>query len=65
MQVNFFAVALKYNCSLKTIQRRLDIVKAWRETTFPSVVNLLIDNTYFGRQLAVMVFKDSIWGKYY
>ena len=56
-------LALKYNCSVKTIQRRIDIVKACRETTFPGVVNVLMDTTYFGRQLAVMIFKDSILGQ--
>jgi hypothetical protein len=32
------------------------------EKTFPAVVNLLIDTTYFGRNFGVMVFKDSILG---
>ena len=59
----YLQLSIKYNCSIKTIQRRIDIVKASRETTFPSAVNLLMDTTYFGRQLAVMVFKDSISGQ--
>ena len=59
----YLQLSIKYNCSVKTSQLRIDIVKAYRETTFPSVVNFLMENTYFGRQLAVMVFKDSISGQ--
>ena len=59
----YLQLASKYGCSLKTIQRRIDTVKAQRQTTFPSVVNLLMDTTYFGRKLGVMVFKDSLSGQ--
>ena len=53
-------LAKKYNCSIKSIQRKIDTVKIELKTTFPSVVNLLFDTTYFGRKFGVMVFKDSI-----
>jgi hypothetical protein len=53
----------KYGCSIKTIQRKLDTVRSERKTTFPGVVNLLMDTTYFGRQFGVMVFKDSFTGQ--
>ena len=56
----YLQLSIKYNCSVKTIYRRIDIVKTHRKTTFPSVVNLLMDTTYFGRQLTVIVFKDNI-----
>jgi len=56
-------LALKYNCSTKTIQRKIDLVKTECKTTFPSVVNVLMDTTYFGRKFGVMVFKDSITGQ--
>lgn len=56
-------LADKYNCSLKTIQRKLDSVEFERSTSFPGIVNLLMDTTYFGRQFGVMVFKDSITGQ--
>ena len=59
----YLQLASKYGCSVKTIQRRIDSVKAQRQTTFPSVVNLLMDTTYFGRKLGVMVFKDSLSGQ--
>ena len=53
-------LAAKYNCSVKTIQRKIDAVDTKRHTIFPSVVNVLMDTTYFGRKLGMMVFKDSI-----
>ena len=46
-----------------TIQLRIDILKAHWGTTFPNVMNLLMDTNYFGRQLAVMVSKVSISGQ--
>jgi hypothetical protein len=50
----------KYNCSIKTIQRRLDAHKI--ENTFPQVrkVIVLMDTTYWGRNFGVMLFKDAI-----
>lgn len=56
-------LAAKYSCSIKTIQRKLDKVKTQKETTFPAVANVLMDTTYFGRKLGVMVFKDSLSGQ--
>ena len=56
-------LSVKYGCSVKTIQRKIDSVKVQRTTTFPDVVNVLMDTTYFGRKLGVMVFKDSISGQ--
>lgn len=59
----YLQLAEKYNCSIKTIQRKIDSVKTERETTFTSVANVLMDTTYFGRKFGVMVFKDSITGQ--
>ena len=56
-------LALKYNCSVKTIQRKIDAVKTHQVRSFPGVVNVLMDTTYFGRTFGVMVFKDSITGQ--
>ena len=36
----YLQLAAKYGCSVKTIQRKIDGVKAHRHTTFPSIVNL-------------------------
>ena len=58
----YFQLSQKYNCSIKTIQRKIDLVKPLRKTSFPDVVNVLMDTTYFGRSFGVMVFKDSISG---
>ena len=60
---SYHQLASKYNCSIKTIQRRIDAAKVGRYTTFPSVVNVLMDTTYFGRRFGVMVFKDSLSGQ--
>jgi hypothetical protein len=59
----YLQLATKYDCSTKTIQRKIDSVKTKRETVFPSVANVLMDTTYFGRKFGVMVFKDSLTGK--
>lgn len=55
-------LAGKYNCSIKTIQRKIDQSTTHQNKTFPSKVNVLMDTTYFGRKFGVMVFKDSITG---
>jgi hypothetical protein len=56
-------LAKKYECSIKTIQRKIDTVKTQLQTNFSSIANVLMDTTYFGRKLGVMVFKDSISGQ--
>jgi uncharacterized protein (DUF433 family) len=55
-------IAEKYNCSNKTVQRKIDQSSAQQNRTFPSRVNVLMDSTYFGKSFGVMVFKDSITG---
>jgi hypothetical protein len=55
-------LAQKYNCSPKTIQRKIDSVKPTPKTTFLNVANVLMNTTYFGNKFGVMVFKDSITG---
>lgn len=56
-------LASKYECSIKTIQRRIDEAATASESHFPAQVNLLMDTTYFGRKFGVMVFKDSLTGQ--
>lgn len=56
-------LSIKYDCSIRTIQRKLDTIKTQRETNFSSLANVLMDTTYFGRKLGVMVFKDSLSGQ--
>lgn len=56
-------LAVKYDCSIKTIQRKIDSVKTIPQTRFASVANVLMDTTYFGKKFGVMVFKDSLSGQ--
>lgn len=56
-------LADKYSCSLKTIQRRLDNIRPIAVSSFPAHANVIMDTTYFGRNLGVMVFKDSLSGQ--
>ncbi len=56
-------LAGRYGCSIKTIQRKVDAAAVKRVTDFSSVANVLMDTTYFGKKLGVMVFKDSITGQ--
>ncbi len=53
----------KYQCCIKTIQRKIDAISVESETIFSSVANVLMDITYFGRAFGVMVFKNSINGQ--
>lgn len=53
-------LAEKYNCSSKTIQRKIDSVRPKPATDFPATANVLMDTTYFGRRFGAMVFKDSL-----
>ncbi|MBI2257776.1 MAG: hypothetical protein HYU67_02640 [Flavobacteriia bacterium] len=56
----YLQLSKKYNCSIKTIQRRLDAHKI--ENTFSQArkVIVLMDTTYWGRNFGVMLFKDAI-----
>jgi hypothetical protein len=53
-------LAEKFQCSIKTIQRRIDAYKI--EKTIPVVrkVIVLMDTTYWGRNFGVMLFKDAL-----
>lgn len=59
----YLQLSLKYSCSIKTIQRKIDAVQTTKKSSFPAQVNLLMDTTYFGRKFGVMVFKDAITGQ--
>ena len=52
-------LSVKYNCSIRTIQRRIEAAETTSVTNYPARVNLLMDTTYFGRKFGVMVFKDA------
>lgn len=50
----------KYNCSIRTIQRKIDSHKPFILTKDPRVVVVLMDTTYWGRSFGVMLFKDAL-----
>lgn len=52
-------LSVKYELSIKTIQRRLDKVKISIDKVAPTSVVVLMDTTYFGRGFGVMVFRDG------
>lgn len=53
-------MAQKYNCSIKTIQRKIDDYKVENYPKEPRKVIVLMDTTYWGRTFGVMLFKDAI-----
>ncbi|MDR3236040.1 MAG: transposase [Prevotellaceae bacterium] len=53
-------LAFKYNCSLRTIQRRLDKHSVVLNKPIVRDVIVLMDTTYWGRAFGVMLFKDAI-----
>jgi hypothetical protein len=55
----YLQLAHKYNCSVKTIQRRLDKIKIVATKKTGRVVVVLMDTTYWGRGFGVMLFKDA------
>lgn len=56
-------LSLKYNCSVKTIQRRIDQYLVVFEKQEPRSIIVLMDTTYWGRGFGVMLFKDAITKK--
>jgi len=53
-------LSIKYNCSTKTIQRKIDIYNVPVEPKLPRKVVVLMDTTYWGNNFGIMLFKDSI-----
>jgi hypothetical protein len=53
-------LSIKYSCSIKTIQRRIDKHIVSFEQQIPREVIVLMDTTYWGRKFGVMLFKDNI-----
>ncbi len=52
-------LATKYQCSIKTIQRHLDKAEPTSYTNRTTKANIIMDTTYFGRNLGLMVFIDN------
>jgi hypothetical protein len=53
-------LSVKYNRSLRTIQRRLEQHTLLLSVLVPGSVIVLMDTTYFGRGFGVMLFRDAI-----
>ena len=53
-------LAKKYQCSVKTIQRKIDKVVVQATEKQPRKVIVLMDTTYWGRGFGVMLFKDAL-----
>ena len=52
-------LAEKYNCSSKTIRRKIDLHSVIKPEKTPRKVVVLMDTTYWGRNFGVMLFKDA------
>lgn len=55
-------LSVKYCCSPRTIQRRIDKASCKELSFKPKEVIILMDTTYFGRGFGVMLFKDAYSG---
>ncbi len=53
-------LAKKYNCSSRTIQRKIDLHRVKIPIKKSREVIVIMDTTYWGHNLGVMLFKDSI-----
>lgn len=58
----YHQLSVKYGCSIRTIQRRIDKVKIYKPEVEGRQVVVLMDTTYFGRGFGVMLFKDAYTG---
>lgn len=56
----YLQLSKKYNCSIKTIQRKLDKVAVSPIEKRARKIIVLMDTTYWGRDFGVMLFKDSV-----
>jgi len=53
-------LAVKYNCSKRTIQRKIDLYQVTLPQKAAREVVVLMDTTYWGRSFGVMLFKDDL-----
>ncbi len=55
----YIQLSKKYNCSKRTIQRKIDLHQIFIPKKEPRKVVILMDTTYWGRNFGAMLFKDS------
>jgi len=53
----------KYDCSCRTIQRKIDLHKSTSIEKLARDVVVLMDTTYWGTRFGVMLFKDALTGE--
>lgn len=51
---------MEHGCSIRTIQRVIDLYKVKIPEKTPGKIILLMDTTYWGKDFGVMLFKDAI-----
>jgi len=56
----YLQLSKKYNCSKRTIQRKIDLHQLTIKSKVVREVIVLMDTTYWGRNFGVMLFKDAI-----
>lgn len=56
----YLQLSIKYNCSKRTIQRKIDLHKVTIPVKESKVVIVLMDTTYWSSIFGVMLFKDAI-----
>ncbi len=56
----YLQLSIKYGCSLKTIQRRINKYEVATPEVDPKRIVVLMDTTYWGRGFGLMLFKDAI-----
>ncbi|MGC9331704.1 MAG: IS256 family transposase, variant Zn-binding type [Bacteroidales bacterium] len=56
----YLQLAKKYNCSKRTIQRKIDLCKINISIKAPREIIVLMDTTYRGHNFGVMLIKDNI-----
>jgi hypothetical protein len=58
-KLTYLQLATKYNCSKRTIQRKIDLHTLILKPKTAKSVIVLMDTTYWGRNFGVMLFKDA------
>ena len=53
-------MSVKYSCSKRTIQRKIDLYKVAIPKSEAREIIVLMDTTYWGRNFGVMLFKDAV-----
>lgn len=59
--MSYKQLAIKYHCSIRTIQRYIDKIPKTTPPTQKNIyLNILADTTFFGREFGILVLMDSL-----